>query len=198
MNMKKSVTIVIAVFCFCGIFFLESCKSNSSKTTASETRNTSQVLEVDKLLSEAGQLAGQTVEVEGICTHICAHGGGKIFLMGSDDTKNIRIEAGKEIGKFKPETVNNIVRVKGILVEDRIDEAYLTQWEEKVKAQTAEKHGKTEAGCTSEQKARGEAATNSTQERIDNFRKRITERQEKEGKDYLSFYHIDAQSYTIQ
>lgn len=196
--MKKLFTLTLFFLILSGASFLQSCKSKPSAQTSSSTINNTQVLQVDKVLSDAGQLAGQNIEVEGICTHICAHGGGKIFLMGSDDTKNIRIEAGKEIGKFKPETVNNVVRVKGILVEDRIDEAYLTQWEEKVKAQTDEKHGNSEAGCSSEQKARGEAVTNSTQERIDNFRKRIAERKEKEGKDYLSFYHIDAQSYTIQ
>ena len=77
--------------------------------------------------------------------------------MGSDDTKTIRVEAGTKIGSFKPETVNNLVRITGKLVEQRIDEAYLTEWEAQVKAQTAEKHGTTEQGCASEQKARGEA-----------------------------------------
>ena len=57
--------------------------------------------------------------------------------MGSDDTQTIRVEAGEKIGSFKQETVNNIVRVKGKLVEDRIDEAYLAQWEEMLKSQTA-------------------------------------------------------------
>lgn len=177
---------------------MQSCKSGSKSASTTQATTNTQLLQVDDMLKNAGQLTGQTVEIEGICTHICAHGGGKKFLMGSDDTHTIRIEAGSKIGKFKPETVNSVVRIKGKLVEERIDEAYLTQWEEKVKAQTAEKHGDSEAGCSSEQKARGEAVAHSTSERINNFRKRIAERQAKEGKDYLSFYHIDAESYTIQ
>lgn len=40
---------------------------------------------------------------------ICRHGGRKIFLMGTDDTQVIRIEAGEKIGTFKPECVNNLV-----------------------------------------------------------------------------------------
>ena len=40
--------------------------------------------------------------------------------MGTDDTQVIRIEAGEKIGSFKPECVNNVVRVTGTLVEDRI------------------------------------------------------------------------------
>ena len=148
-------------------------------------------------LARADRLTGKTFTTEALCTHICAHGGGKIFLMGSDDTKTIRVEAGTKIGSFKPETVNNLVRITGKLVEQRIDEAYLTEWEAQVKAQTAEKHGTTEQGCASEQKARGEAPANSIEERITNFRQRIADRQAKEGKNYLSFYYIEGDTYEI-
>ena len=157
----------------------------------------SQILEVDDILARADSLTGKTFTTEALCTHICAHGGGKIFLMGSDDTKTIRVEAGTKIGSFKPETVNNLVRITGKLVEQRIDEAYLTEWEAQVKAQTAEKHGTTEQGCASEQKARGEAPANSIEERITNFRQRIADRQAKEGKNYLSFYYIEGDTYEI-
>ena len=73
--------------------------------------------------------------------------------MGSDDTKTIRVEACK-LGSFDSKCVNSIVEVKGTLVEDRIDEAYLQNWEKQLSAQT--------------------------------------------GKDYLSFYHVDAASYDIK
>lgn len=187
-----------------GILFFsvtgQGCQSGkkSNKQTASIEQMSTQVLQIDDLLGKADSLKGQEVEIEGVCTHICAHGGGKIFLMGSDDTQTIRVEAGEKIGSFKQEAVNNIVRVKGKLVEDRMDEAYLAQWEEMLKSQTAAQHGDSEAGCSSEQKARGEAVAATQQQRIDNFRKRIAERKEKEGKDYLSFYHVDADTYTIQ
>lgn len=176
----------------------EGCKPGNKQNQLQTETALVNILQVDDVLKQAAALAGDTIEAEGICTHICAHGGGKIFLMGSDDKQTIRIEAGKEFGKFKPETVNNIVRVKGTLVEERIDETYLAQWEERLKAQTEEKHGKGEAGCSSEQKARGENTSNTQEERIANFRKRITERQAQEGKAYLSFYHINATEYSIQ
>ena len=113
-------------------------------------------MEVDNLLADAEKLTGGKVTVEGVCTHICRHGGRKIFLMGTDDTQVIRIEAGEKIGSFKPECVNNVVRVTGTLVEDRIDEAYLAD-----------------------------------------FRARIADRKAKEGKEYLSFYHVDGGSYEV-
>ena len=76
-------------------------------------------MEVDNLLADAEKLTGGKVTVEGVCTHICRHGGRKIFLMGTDDTQVIRIEAGEKIGSFKPECVNNVVRVTGTLVFDQ-------------------------------------------------------------------------------
>ena len=100
---------------------LTSCKSKTTQSATSQSQmSQSQILEVDDILARADSLTGKTFTTEALCTHICAHGGGKIFLMGSDDTKTIRVEAGTKIGSFKPETVNNLVRITGKLVEQRM------------------------------------------------------------------------------
>ncbi len=177
------------------VLFMAGCGNNPNKKSAQAEAVVT--LEVDNLLADAEQLTGKEVVVEGICTHICRHGGRKIFLMGSDDKHVIRVEAGEKIGAFKPECVNNIVRVTGTMAEDRIDEAYLADWEQKVKDQAAEKHGDGEAGCSAEQQARGETVASSTAKRIADFRARIAERKTKEGKEYLSFYHIQGESYEV-
>lgn len=169
--------------------------SNKSKEQASAEEVTPAALEVDQVLADPDSLVGDTIEIEGICTHICKHGGGKIFLMGSDDTKTLRVEAGESIGSFPQETVNSIVRVTGVLVEDRIDEDYLAQWEAQIADQAKETQG--EGGCAADMKANAEAATNSVLERIANFRSRIAERTEKEGKPYVSLYHMEGLSYEI-
>ena len=193
----KKLTIAIALMAM--TFIGTSCgnKQQKSASEATTEQSASSALEIDSLLANAESLAGQEVTIEGVCTHTCKHGAKKIFLMGSDDTKTIRVEAGTKIGSFKPETVNNLVRITGKLVEQRIDEAYLTEWEAQVKAQPAEKHGTTEQGCASEQKARADAPANSIEERITNFRQRIADRQAKEGKNYLSFYYIEGDTYEI-
>ena len=69
-------------------------------------------------------------------------------------------------------------------------------WEERELAKTDEKHGEGEAGCSTEKKARGETG-NSALERIEGFRNRIAAEKDKSGKDYLSVYHINAESYEI-
>ena len=154
-------------------------------------------MSIDEVLEKAADLVEQTVVIEGVCTHTCRHGAKKMFLVGSDDSKTLRIESG-ELGAFDTKVVNNVVTVKGILKEERVDEAYLQDWEASLKAETEEKHGNGdgEGGCATEKNARGETA-NTTEGRIADFRAKIAVEKEKTGKEYLSFYHIVANSYEI-
>lgn len=186
---------------FMGVaLFVSSCggstKTEKLSKEAQSTENTTiaGALDLDQLLSSADQYAGKEVTVEAICTHICAHGGKKIFLMGSDDTKTIRVESGSG-DAFNADCVNSIVEVKGILKEQRMTEESLVKWEEQVKAQAAKAN--THESCDSDKKARGETA-NTPEARIADFRARIAKRKADEGKDYLSFYFIEANSYEIQ
>ncbi|WP_319505213.1 hypothetical protein [Bacteroides graminisolvens] len=194
MKMKKYVVLVVALMAMVGF---NSCGNKQQKQQDEDSEQLSDAIDVDSLLAAADSLTGEEVTVEGVCTHICAHGGGKIFLMGSDDTQTIRIEAGK-VGKFDQKCVNSIVKVTGVLVEQRVDEAYLENWENQLKAATAEKHGDSDAaGCSTEKQARGETA-NSPEQRIADFRKKIAARKARDGKEYLSFYYVEANNYEIQ
>lgn len=193
--MKKYLGLVLlamAILVGCNAKGQKSQEGNES--TAQETAV--QVMTVDDILADAENIVGQEVTVEGVCTHICSHGGKKIFLMGSDDTKSLRVEASEAIGSFKPETVNSLVRVTGVVAEDRIDEAYLIQWETELANSTADAHE--EGSCTAEQKANNEKEAASVQERIANMRAKIAERTEKEGKAYISIYHLVGSAYTVE
>ena len=154
-------------------------------------------MSIDEVMEKAADLVEQTVVIEGVCTHTCSHGAKKMFLVGSDDSKTLRIEAG-ELGAFDTKVVNNVVTIKGIIKEERIDEAYLQDWEARLKAQTEEKHGNGdgEGGCDTEKNARGETA-NTTEGRIADFRAKIAAEKEATGKEYLAFYHVVANSYEI-
>lgn len=193
--MKTRSLILAAILGFA--FTVTSCSNKShSQSSDKETATTTSALEVDNLLAGAENNVDKEITVEGVCTHICKHGGRKIFLMGSDDTQTIRIEGG-QVGKFDQKCVNSIVAVTGTLKEQRIDEAYLQNWESTLKAKAEEKHGEGEAGCSTEKKARGETA-NSPEARIADFRSKIEKRKADTGKDYLSFYYVEAASYEIQ
>ena len=192
----KKLTIAIAIVVMTLIGTSCGNKQQKSASEATTEQAASSALEIDSLLANAENLAGQEVTIEGVCTHACKHGAKKIFLMGSDDTQVIRVEAGT-LGAFDPKCVNSIVRVTGTLKEQRIDEAYLQNWEAQLKAQAAEKHGTGEAGCDSEKKARGETA-NSPEARIADFRAKIADRKAETGKEYLSFYFMEADSYEVE
>ena len=192
----KKLTIALAIVVMTLIGTSCGNKQQKSASEATTEQAASSALEIDSLLANAENLAGQEVTIEGVCTHTCKHGAKKIFLMGSDDTQVIRVEAGT-LGTFDPKCVNSIVRVTGTLKEQRIDEAYLQNWEAQLKAQAAEKHGTGEAGCDSEKKARGETA-NSPEARIADFRAKIADRKAETGKEYLSFYFMEADSYEVE
>jgi uncharacterized protein YdeI (BOF family) len=191
LSIAIALTAIVVMGTSCG-----SKKSNNATANATEQTDSS-ALTIDSLLANAENLAGKEVTIEGVCTHTCKHGATKIFLMGSDDTQTIRVEAGK-LGSFDPKCVNAMVKVTGTLVEQRIDEAYLQNWEAQLKAQTTKEHGdKGEAGCDTEKKARGETA-NTPEGRIADFRAKIAARKAKTGKDYLSFYYVEASSYEVE
>ena len=190
--MKTKLMMAAAMMAAC--FMMVSC-GNAKKQSQPAEQVAAVALSIDEVMAKAADLADQTVTIEGVCTHTCSHGAKKMFLVGSDDSKTLRIEAG-ELGAFDTKVVNNHVTVKGILKEERIDEAYLVDWENRVKANTQEHHGNGEGGCDTEKNARGETA-NTEEGRIADFRAKIAAEKAATGKEYLSFYHVVAESYEI-
>ncbi len=172
-----------------------SCTGNKKTTNANQKKQTP--ITVDEIMANAEHNIDNVVVVEGICTHVCSHGGKKLFLMGDDDSNTIRVESNDVLGAFKSECINSIIQVKGLLKEERIDEAYLVKWESELAQGTAEAHGEDGEGCETEQKAQGQENVTSEAGRIKDFREKIAERNEAEGKNYLSFYFIEAEEYTI-
>ena len=190
--MKTKLMMAAAMLAAC--FMMVSC-GNAKKQSQSAEQVSTVAMSIDEVMAKAADLVEQSVTIEGVCTHTCSHGAKKMFLVGSDDSKTLRIEAG-ELGAFDTKVVNQVVTVKGILKEERIDEAYLVDWENRLKAQTEEHHGNGEGGCDTEKNARGETA-NTAEGRIADFRTKIAAEKAATGKEYLSFYHVVAESYEI-
>ena len=190
--MKTKWMVAVAMIAACLV--MVSCGGGKKQQAAEEAVV---AMSIDDVMAKASGLVEQEVTIEGVCTHTCSHGAKKMFLVGSDDTKTLRIEAG-ELGAFDTKVVNNVVTVKGIIKEERIDEAYLVDWETRLKNQTEEKHGNEEGegGCDTEKNSRGETA-DTPEGRIADFRAKIAAEKEATGKEYLSFYHVVATSYEI-
>ena len=183
------IKFMVAATLMAALVTTTSCGNSNKQSQSEKTEQAAPAaLSIDNLLVHADSLANKEVTIEGICTHTCKHGATKIFLMG-------RVEAGP-LGSFDTKCINAIVTVTGTLKEQRVNEAYLQNWEAKLKAQTEKSHGETAAGCDSEKKARGETAS-TPEARIADFRAKIAERKAATGKDYLSFYYREASSYEI-
>lgn len=190
--MKNRLMVAATLIAAC--FTLGSC-GNAKKQQNQAAEEVVAVMSIDDVMAKADSLVDASVTIEGVCTHTCSHGAKKMFLVGSDNTKTLRVEAG-ELGAFDTKVVNNVVTVKGTVKEERIDESYLVAWEERLKAQAEEHHGDGEGGCTTEKNARGETA-NTSEARIADFRAKIAASKEATGKEYLSFYYVVAESYEI-
>lgn len=187
--MKKTIfSIVLAImalsFAACG-----------TKSSDSNEAPLAKVLTVDTILASPEGYLDSLITFEGVCSHACKHGATKIFVLGNGDNALLRVEAG-DLGSFDTKCVHNPVTVKGYLREDRIDEEYLANWAEQTKNGTAEQHGDGEAGCATDNAARGVQA-NTVESQIAEYRARIAERDSLEGKPYLSFYYVEAVSYEI-
>lgn len=126
------------------MFLVAGCtsKESSEESNSSETV----VMQIDDLLNNVEELAGDTVTIEGSCTHICRKSGKKIFLMGSDDAHTIRVESGNG-EPFDPECLYSVVQVKGVLVKADHSPEVL----QKIEAQ--EGHGNSVDGCEASKKA---------------------------------------------
>lgn len=103
------------------------------------------IYSIDEVYAQADSLVGDTICFQGICSHLCKHGGRKAFLMGSDESRILRVE-GAKMGNFAPECINNIVRVRGILHAVEVVP-------EENAADDGLKHGTDDNGCETEKKA---------------------------------------------
>lgn len=155
------------------------------KTTSSD-QLADEVYQVDSLLFLQDSLIGDTVELEGFCIDVCGHGGSHITLMGSDTTQIVNVEAGSQIGSFSNDLRNNNVRVKVVINEQRVDEAFLSDWEHRLDESLKTPQGNPEA------------VANVETANCMKFRAAIAERTEKENKNYYSQYHIVASEYAVQ
>ena len=85
--MKKVNLFLIAL---ASVIAFASCNNNKKTSeTENETETTQTIVTVDELMTNAEQEVDNIVLVEGVCSHICSHGGKKLFLMGDDDSNKI-------------------------------------------------------------------------------------------------------------
>lgn len=201
--MKKMILSGLTAMCCLLITACGSKKADDSQVADVET------ITVDEVLANPEAMVGDTIVLEGVCSHLCRQGGKKAFVAGSADSLMLRCEAFPLMGTpFPQEVVHHPIAVTGIVREQRIDEdAVLAMEEQNAQRlqQIAETSGEesakraaaAESGCDTERKAQGQQDLTTFEERMADYRAKIAARNEKEGKPYLSYYYIDAISYQV-
>jgi len=82
-------------------------------------------------------------------THICKHGGKKMFLVGENPDVKVVVFAGEAISEFPVELEGTKVKVFGIVKVEEITEATVAEWEAEDKA-AAEEEAKADTTATKE------------------------------------------------
>jgi hypothetical protein len=181
--MKKVLIIVIAL----GVF----AACTPKKEAAEEYKNLITVVDFETL---APLFIDSVVTIEGVINHVCGSGG-KMFLTDVKGEVKVKITApGEE--KIAPELEGKDVVVVGFIREQRVDEAYLADWEAKAKENSA-------GGCAHDGENHKHDESNTVDdhhditpelEKINKLREQIAA----EGKGYISFFSLEYQTVTLK
>jgi hypothetical protein len=69
----------------------------------------------EKFQEYAAQNVGKEVEISGMVVHVCKHGGKKMFIVGDDPEKRVKITASEKVSVFEPELEGSVVLVQGVI-----------------------------------------------------------------------------------
>lgn len=98
---------------------------------SSQPRTTEKVTAtVDQLLASPDSFVDKEVLVSGTVSHVCRHGGQKLFLFGGNPDKFIQVNTGESQPEFEVSLEGTEVQIDGIFKELRMDETYVSNLEE--------------------------------------------------------------------
>ncbi|MGE5355271.1 MAG: hypothetical protein ACM3PT_03465 [Deltaproteobacteria bacterium] len=128
---------------------------------------------VENFEKKAEKFIGKPVYISGTVDHVCKHSGKKLYILGKNDEK-VEVLAG-DIERFPKELEGEDIKVKGTVMEERIDEEYLKEWETEIKSE----HKDGSATCATEM------------EKI----KATRDKMKKNKKGYVPIYYLEGISY---
>jgi hypothetical protein len=165
--------------------FMVSCNNVKTKTETSETAICAEHISVDSFLVVAGDYVGKELTVMGTVDHVCKHGGKRIQMFSSCPSKKIHAEAGEGVGQFKAEVEGSDICVTGIVGENKMDLAYVEEYEASIKEAM---ETKAEEAEMEHQKG---ADHHATLEKVAAWKEEIATN----GKGYISTYFIEVTKY---
>ncbi len=168
------------VFIFTVITSLISCKTETKKTENAPEASQEKVIETPSIaLGEfdikAGDFVGKEVKIQGIVDHVCKHSGKKLLVVTDEGDVHVTSDV-----RFEDTLKGNEISLVGVVLENKIDEAYCLKMEE------------------DNIKSHSEGASN--EEQFENKKKHIQQYRDKmktEGIDYISEFSLQYVSHTI-
>lgn len=164
--MKKVISIILIAVLFIA------CKTESNKADEMEKQTEISVetpfLAMAEFDTKAGDFVNKEVKIQGIVDHVCKHSGKKLLVVTDDGSVHITSDT-----RFEDALTGSEIVLTGIVLEERIDEAYCLKMEE------------------DNIKSHSEGAT--SQEQFENKKKHIQQyrdQMKEENKDYLSNYSL--------
>ena len=183
--MKKSVLFTLSLFILFSAF-----NSFAAVSSASPKGDVTKI-KLKNFKEKAGDYVGKTIKLKGIVDHVCEHGGKKMFLVEEKSDARVKITPDENLAAFNQDMVGETVEVIGVVKEFRLDEDYLIEMEEKIKADSKEEseiHMGEHDGNKKE-----EHSAEDQMEQVNRLRKKLKD----SGEDHLSYYSVEATSYKI-
>ena len=141
----KKVIIILTVIGLLGACSNQGNNNDSSKTTENES---TYALTLDEFFQSPQEYVDQEITIEGMVTHVCKHGGQKLFIATNENPENLRINTSENISEFNIELEGSMVEFTGVL--KKMDEEFI----EEAIAEENEHHPEEEGHTTAEKENR--------------------------------------------
>lgn len=128
-----------------------SCNQNDKKTAESdatpETEVSASILTVGQVLESPEKYKDADIKISGMVTHVCKHGGQKLFIIGDDPELQLRVNVGDGVPEFDMALEGSNVEFSGKIkiLEEDVSAALAKENEEKDHHTGDEPHAKAES-----------------------------------------------------
>ena len=126
--MKRITVLALVSFFLISASSLFAQEMKAKQVTATSDTQIS-VVTPENFQEYAAQNVGKQVEIRGMVVHVCKHGGKKMFIIGEDPEKRVKITATEKVSVFEPELEGSVVAVSGII--EPIEEEAVPEEEKK-------------------------------------------------------------------
>lgn len=121
--MKNTLSVLVILLLAAG------CNTANQKSadTAGDAADDTARITVENILTAPADYAGKEVVIEGMVTHVCKHGGQKLFIINEDPEEQLRITVGEHIPEFDVALEGSTVEFRGVVMVMEEEEAEAMQ-----------------------------------------------------------------------